>query len=294
MTWAAVAAALASAFCYAVASVTQFREAGEVKTEEVGSPTLLLKLVVRPWWLAGAVADVFGVLLQAVALAWGSVVLVQPLLVTGVAMAVVLAAAVERQWPHPRELQLAIGVSIALGVLVVMLDTYGGRQHFSLMEFLPYGIGVVVLAGASILLARLWPSAAPGWLGCAAGVMVGCSSVLLKVCTGQLSDNGWGVMLTHWQLYGFLAFGGAALLLSQNAFQAGRMAPGIASLSLVEPLVAIAIAVPLLHEHLTITPLRVVVDVIAAAVAVYCVVGLANATEQRAHELAGEAGTSHA
>ena len=61
------------------------------------------------------------------------------------------------------------------------------------------------------------------------------------------------------------------------------MAPGIASLSVVEPIVAIAIAVPLLHEHLSVTPWRVVLDVVAGLVAAYCVVGLANATEQRAH-----------
>src|SRR5205823_6890078 len=87
VTWAAVAAALASAFGYSVASVTQHREAGEVSTHDVGAPSLLLKLAVRPWWLAGALADLCGVGFQTLALGWGSVVLVQPLLVTGVAMA---------------------------------------------------------------------------------------------------------------------------------------------------------------------------------------------------------------
>jgi drug/metabolite transporter (DMT)-like permease len=280
--WAAVAAALASAFAYSIASVTQHREAGSIATHDVGSPSLLLKLVVRPWWLAGALADVFGVAFQTVALGWGSVVLVQPLLVTGVAMAVVLAAAVQHEWPHKRELWLAIGCSAALGLLVVMLDTHGGRQRVGFMRFTPYGAVVIGLALLAVVLARRLPGASAGWLGAAAGLMVGCSSVLLKVCAGQLS-HGVSPLLTHWHVYGFALFGGAALLLSQNAFQAGRMAPGIASLSVVEPIVAIAIAVPLLHEHLTVSPLRVVVDIVAGLVAAYCVVGLADATEQRAH-----------
>ena len=46
MKWAAVAVALASAFAYSVASVTQHREAGAVSTAEVGAPSLLLKLAV--------------------------------------------------------------------------------------------------------------------------------------------------------------------------------------------------------------------------------------------------------
>jgi hypothetical protein len=210
------------------------------------------------------------------------VVLVQPLLVTGVAMAVVLAAAVAREWPHPRELALAVGCSAALGVLVVTLDTHGGRQRVGFLSFCPYGVVVVVLTLLAVLLARRLPGSSAGWLGAAAGLMVGASSVLLKVCAGQLGD-GVVPLVSHWHLYGFLLFGGAALVLSQNAFQAGRMAPGIASLSVVEPIVAIAIAVPLLREHLTLSVLRVILDGVAALVAAYCVVGLADATEQRAH-----------
>ncbi len=290
MKWAAAGVALASALSYSVASVTQHREAGAVDTHGVGSPSLLLKLVVRPWWLLGALADVFGVGFQALALGWGSVVLVQPLLVTGVAMSVVLAAAVDREWPHRRELALAIGCSAALGVLVVMLDTHGGRQHIGFLRFLPYGSIVIVLTLAAVLLGRRLPGSSAGWLGAAAGLTVGCASVLLKVCAGQLGD-GLPVLLSHWHVYAFLLFGGAALLLSQNAFQAGRMAPGLASLSVVEPIVAIAIAVPLLHEHLTLSPARVLVDVLAGLVAAYCVVGLADATEQRAH-VATPAGTA--
>jgi hypothetical protein len=280
--WAAVAVALASAFAYSLASVTQHREAGSVSTHDVGAPSLLLKLAVRPWWLAGALADVFGVAFQTLALGWGSVVLVQPLLVTGVAMAVVLAAAVAHEWPHPRELALAVGCAAALGILLVVLDETAGREHFRFVKFAPYAGVVIVLAVLAVLLARRLPGSSAGWLGAAAGLMVGAASVLLKVCAGQLS-NGVLDLLRHWHVYGFLAFGGAALVLSQNAFQAGRMAPGIASLSVVEPVVAISIAVPLLHEHLAVSPWRIVVDLAAGLVAAYCVVGLANATEQRVH-----------
>jgi hypothetical protein len=283
--WAAAGVALASAFCYSTASVTQHREAGQVTTHGVGSPSLLLKLAVRPWWLVGALADVAGVALQGLALRWGSVVLVQPLLVTGVAMAVVLAAAVAHEWPHRRELALAIGCSAALGVLVVMLDTHGGRQQVGFLRFCPYGTVLAVLTALAVFVGRRLPAASAGWYGAAAGLMVGGSSVLLKVCAGQLS-NGIGALLSHWHVYAFAVFGGAALVLSQNAFQAGRMAPGIASLSVVEPIVAIAGAVPLLHEHLTVSPARVVVDLLAGLVAAWCVVGLANATEQRAHVVA--------
>ena len=167
------------------------------------------------------------------------------------------------------------------------------RQHIGFMRFAPYGVVVIVLTVLAVFVGRRLPGSSAGWLGAASGLMVGCSSVLLKVCAGQLG-RGVTVLLTHWHVYAFAGFGGVALLLSQNAFQAGRMAPGIASLSVVEPIVAIAIAVPLLHEHLTVSPARVMVDIVAGLVAAYCVVGLANATEQRAHVApaagAGEAG----
>ena len=212
-------------------------------------------------------------------------VLVQPLLVTGVAMAVVLAAAVAREWPHPRELALAIGCSVALGVLVVMLDTYGGRQHFSFMQFLPYGVGGRRRRPAG---RRAWPGGGRRVGGRLAtepppASMVGCSSVLLKVCAGQLG-NGLRSSCSPLAVYGFLQSSVAQpLCCRRTRSRPAGWRRASRRLSVVEPIVAIAIAVPLLHEHLTVTPLRVIVDVLAGLVAAYCVVGLANATEQRAH-----------
>src|SRR5207237_5944097 len=130
--------------------------------------------------------DLCGVGFQTLALGWGSVVLVQPLLVTGVAMAVVLAAAVAREWPHPRELALAVGCAAALGVLLVALDERGGRQHVGFTHFAPYGGTVLGLGAICVVMARRFSSASAGWLGAAAGLMVGGSSVLLKVCAGRL------------------------------------------------------------------------------------------------------------
>jgi len=99
----AVGAGLASAFFYALCSVLQHRAAGQVPVRGTFSPALMLDLVRHPVWLLGTVSDGAGLSMQALALGFGPVALVQPLLVTGLLFAVVLTATLAHRRPHGSE-----------------------------------------------------------------------------------------------------------------------------------------------------------------------------------------------
>ena len=68
-------------------------------------PSLLLRLVRRPMWLAGTAADWSGFGLQALALGMGSILVVQPLLCTGLLFALPIGAA----WRGPASRALRLG-----------------------------------------------------------------------------------------------------------------------------------------------------------------------------------------
>src|SRR5437879_4181014 len=88
---------LASAFFYGLASVMQHREAAAAPQSESLSLRLLARLVRRPLWTAGIVADAAAFALHAAALGRGPLTLVQPLLTAGLLFALALAALWERQ-----------------------------------------------------------------------------------------------------------------------------------------------------------------------------------------------------
>ncbi|HZD13599.1 MAG TPA: DMT family transporter, partial [Pseudonocardiaceae bacterium] len=92
MFFVAVPAAVAGAASFGLASAVQQRATKEVPTSGTLDPRLILELIQRPVWVLGVGTVVVGLSLQLVALAFGPLVLVQPLLVTGVLFGAVFAA----------------------------------------------------------------------------------------------------------------------------------------------------------------------------------------------------------
>ena len=95
--WLAVLLALAGSAAFAVAAVTQQGAAARLKAGRAFDPAVLARLARRPAWLAGLAAVIAGFALQAVALALGRLVVIEPVLASGLLFALVLAARRERR-----------------------------------------------------------------------------------------------------------------------------------------------------------------------------------------------------
>ncbi|MGZ6826070.1 MAG: hypothetical protein ACXVGH_04710, partial [Mycobacteriales bacterium] len=76
--------------------------------------------------------------------------------------------------------------------------------------------------------------------------------VLLAVAAGRFGD--WPALFGSWAVYGAVAVGLLGLLLAQVAFQTGDLGAPLAALSVVEPVVAVVLAVTVLHERLPTSP----------------------------------------
>jgi hypothetical protein len=84
--------ALVSAALFAVAAAARQRGAQRVPDGRARGVGLILALLRRPLWWVGTFGDVGGYVAQAAALGVGSLLLVQPLLVTTLLFALPLAA----------------------------------------------------------------------------------------------------------------------------------------------------------------------------------------------------------
>ena len=100
--WLAVLLALAGSACYAVAAVTQQRAAAQLAAGRAFDPGVLVRLGRRPAWLAGLAAVIAGFALQAAALGLGRLVVIEPVLASGLLFALALAA-----WRDRRPLRRA-------------------------------------------------------------------------------------------------------------------------------------------------------------------------------------------
>lgn len=279
----AVAAALLSAVCFGVASVAQQYAASKAPAGESLRLALLVHLARQPLWLAGMGLTVFSFVMQGVALAFGPLVLVQPVAATDLVFALPLLA-----WRRQERLTFPewTGVVCTAGgvaaFLAVLPPSSAGTPVPALVAWLPAFAGVGVLVGLLVpmgLRARGKPRSA--LYATSAAVLFSLLDSLTKSTTGRIRADGAAV-LHHWEPYAMVGVGITALVLSQSSFQAGSLAVSLPLIDTLEPVGAVLIGVAVFGEHLAASPPEVLTQAVGAGVAVLGIVLLARSPLARA------------
>jgi hypothetical protein len=271
----AVLIALLAAGAYAASSVLEQRAAREVPDELSMRPGLLLRLFRRPMWLAGAAADWGGFGLQAAALGMGSLIVIQPLLCTGLLFALPIGAAWQGRRLGRGDWIGAIALTVGLAVFLVVGDPTEGKDFASTRAWVIAAavIGPAVLV-CVIAAMRTRNAARAVLLALATALIYSLTAVLTKSAVTELGE-GAHAFFTSWEPYAGVAAGALALLINQSAFQAGDLQASLPMLTAAEPIVGCVLGYLMLDELLTASgPLEWAVVVIAALVIVVAVVAL--------------------
>jgi drug/metabolite transporter (DMT)-like permease len=283
----AVPAAVLAAACFGTAGVLQHRATHQAKERRPLSPALLVDLIRIPGFLVAIALGALGFALQVLALRFGPLILVQPLLVTGVLFYIVVAAAFGHR--HA-DRTLVAGVLMALaglsGFLAVANPT-GGHGEFSSAAALPLGLallGVVVVCLFAAAAIRNELRVLP--LAVATSVCYGVTAALVRSLT--VGGLGWSA-LQQWETYAIVVIGPAGFLLNQNAFQkgmVGTLALGIITVG--DPLTAIVCGTVWLGETIALDPWFVLGELLALGVMAAGVFLLAARAQHLAAVLQGE------
>jgi drug/metabolite transporter (DMT)-like permease len=243
--------ALIAAFCFALAATLQ--QKGALGSGEVSfaHPKSLLRLAGQPVWLAGTAALLVGYCFQAGALDRGRLAVIQPLLVTTIVFALPLGYFLTHQRVGRREIFGAVLVVVGLAVFTVVGDPAGGDDNAPADEWAIAVAVVVTLSGLLLLLGgRGTLERKAGAYGAAAGLLYGLSASLCKPTIETFHDEGVAEMLANWEFYAFAAAGIAAFLIQQVSLGTGKLAPSVATTSVMNPIVSVLIGILLLNEIL--------------------------------------------
>ncbi|GAA3524287.1 DMT family transporter [Amycolatopsis ultiminotia] len=288
----AVPAAVLGAACMGLASAAQARATKEVETGKPLDLTLFRRLVGRPLWLIGIAATVLGLVLQLVALAYGPLLLVQPLLVTSLMFAGFLSARLERR--RPDRVMSFGGLLCVAGLaafLVVARPSGNGDVLLTGSALLPLGIALAALTLIGLGFAAYSRSGSLRVLGLAVatGVLYGLTAGLMKVVAGQFRA-GIDEPFKHWTLYIVCVVGPLGFLLSQNTFQQGRfLTPALAVITALDPLVGVAIGLSWMGESANGTPLALFGEALGGLV---IVIGIAMLSTRASHLSVDQPGES--
>ncbi|MGZ4689799.1 MAG: DMT family transporter [Acidimicrobiia bacterium] len=284
-----VALALLAAAAYAASSVLEQRAASEAPDELSMRPGLLLRLVRRPMWLLGTLVDWAGFGLQAVALGMGSLILVQPLLCTGLLFALPIGAA----WDGGRRLGrvdwiAAVALTAGLSVFLIVGDPTAGKDFASSRAWVAAMVVLgPLIVGCTIAAMRTRNTARAVLLALATALVYSLTAVITKAAVTELGE-GLHAFFTSWEPYAGVVGAAFALLLNQSAFQAGELQASLPTLTAVEPVVGSVLGVLMLDEALRADgALEWSVVVISGLIALGAVVVLSWSAGRNESELAG-------
>jgi hypothetical protein len=262
-TLIAVVAAVVSALFLGIASVADQRSTKQVQTRKALSPRIFADLARQPLWLAAILANIVGFALQVTALSFGSLALVQPLLVGDLVWAVLISwylrkrANIQRPGGPRADAIMFCGVgatTIGVAGFLAIGRPSAGNNHASLGTLPQLVIFLIIVVGGCLLLGAKKPNLQPLALAVACGVCYGVAAFSVKLVTAEVG-HGPGELFTDWPIYILLVVGPAGFLLNQDAFQEGTfLAPVQAILTSADPVISIALGILWLGVHVRNTP----------------------------------------
>jgi drug/metabolite transporter (DMT)-like permease len=263
----AVVAALAAACCFALGSLVQqgvARESGE----RILHFRLLLSLLRQPRWVAGMALSLGSFVVQAIALAFGPLTLVQPLAATDVLFALPFIARRNGRGLTRRDAAGALMVTTGIVAFLALSPPAGGISMPGLAAWTPAILVIGVLVGGSAVAAlRVRGRPRVVWLAAAAACCYGLLDALTKSTVGITAARGAGV-LSAWEPYALVAVGILGALFGQSAFGSGALSLSLPVIDTLEPVSAVIIGATVFGERLASSPEHLALQLLGGAVAV--------------------------
>ena len=286
----AVVLALASSGCYAVATVTQHGVAARLPPARAFDPAVLLRLVRRPVWLAGLAAVIAGFGLQAAALALGRLVVIEPVLSTGLLFALALAARRDRRRLRPGEWAAALAVVAGLAVFLAAGQPAGGQRTAGVTALGLASAAAAGLIGLCTILAGRFPGSRRALLlGVGGGVAAGATDALIKSVTVVAAGRLLAVFADP-RLYLLIVVGLLTYTIQQNGYRAAGLAAFLPAFAVLEPVVGSLLGLIVYHERLRGGPGQIAIELAACAAAAWGIARLGQAEAERSRSAATSAG----
>jgi drug/metabolite transporter (DMT)-like permease len=228
--------------------------------------TFVKYLLRHPLWLLGWIALCGSLIFQALALHFGPLSLVQPILVTELILALVL----RQLWLHQTIRGVTWFAAVVTGAgLVIFLAMTSPHARTFLPRSSSWAVpSIVCVAGVTVLVAlaqRGTPARRAALFASATAVMWALEATFIKATTDTISALGFGGMFTRWPVYALIVGGVVGLLCEQAALHVGPLSVSQTFIVIVDPVVSVGLGIWLYRERLHHGALHVTIGVVAFA-----------------------------
>lgn len=266
--------ALGAAFLFGLASVLQHKAAQTVDHERSMRPGLLVDLLRRPLWLAGQGAAIAGFGAQAVALSFGALSVVQPLLVARLVFGLLLASRLSRQRLMASEWMGALAIVFGLAAFLLAASPPEGTAIVEGGAWIGVLLVTALPAAALIAVAPRHPGVGRAMALAGGGALLFVFLITLTKVVGHEMRGDAADVLTSWPFYAVAPAGIGAMLIVQSAFMAGPIRASLPVITCVECLGAIVVGALFLDEAVSLQATDVVIEVAGLVAVVWGVVSV--------------------
>jgi drug/metabolite transporter (DMT)-like permease len=216
-------------------------------------------------------------------LANGSLLLVQPILVSALLFALPLSARLAHRHVTRGEWAWAVLLTVSLAVFVILARTRPGDYEASVS----LSAMVAVVCTAAVMACVIVAVRTMGWrravfLAFAVGVLFGVVAVLTKLVMHLLTHDGVAKVLSTPVLYLLVVLGIIAVFLQQSAFHAGSLQTSVPTMLVLEPVIAVILGAVVLGEHLDVS--RIDAALIAVSTVAMAAATIALGRDEGAYE----------
>jgi drug/metabolite transporter (DMT)-like permease len=245
---AAAALAIGAAMMFGTADAVEHSVVSNL--EPVEGHSIMARLWRSRRWLGAYVLSVAAFGLYAAALSFGTLLIVQPLIVLGLLLALMLSARWRQHPLRKSEWIAAILLCGSLAVFLIEAAPSGGTDSASVVRWLQVGAPFFCLGCAAALAARYSVGRRRAALfAFAAGAFYALTSALTKTFTEHI-QHGVPYTASHWEVYGLAAVSVAGIVFTQHSFEAKSLTASLPVLQISEPLGASIVGAALLHERI--------------------------------------------
>jgi len=286
-----VVLALVAALCAAIGIVVRQLSTRHVPADEGMSASMFTSLLRNRIWWAGTGAAVLGYVFQALALSFGSLLLVQPLLVSCLLFALPISARIVGERVTRAEWGWALLLTAGLAVFVLVGKPREGHVDPTVLSWiLVAAVCIPLIVGCIAGAARSLGDRRAVLLAVAVGVMFGMIALFTKLSARSFQTGGLAALLSNPAPYLLILVSVVATVLQQSAFHAGSLQTSVPTMLVLEPIAAVLLGILVLGEELTVHGPAILALPVAVAAMLAGTVALARDSaaldEKLAHEYA--------
>lgn len=259
--------AVAAAFSNGLSAVLQRVAAAREAPPQLFRRRFMLNLFRSKLWLIGASFDILGFLLQALALAVGALIVVEPSMTTDLIFIMVILRYFYGIPIGKREWWSAAAVCIGLAGLLIVAQPKGGQLEFNTLKWLILSAVVGGLIILTIAVVRRLPYGhlRAVFTGTATAANFALSAGLTKLAVQQL-EQGIPTVLSSWQLYGMITSLIVSVVMIQNTYGAGSLVVSQPAIAIGKPLFGVVIGMMMFGDSVSTAPLSLALDSVFAAI----------------------------